>query len=130
MNKDEALWQAFAKTIKPLSKKKRQESLKVSLPPRLKVRRAESPLLSYTLDLHGLTVNEAYKALKHFLMRHQHAHSKKVTVITGRGLFSPGAIKNEIEFWLDTPSFEDTIKSYTWKNGGGALDIELKKEKK
>lgn len=130
MNEDEALWQELAKTIRPLSDKKKAESLKASLPPRLRVRRAPMPELSYTLDLHGLTLEAAYSALKRFLKLHQTRESKQVTVITGKGLLSPGAIKNEIGLWLDTPAFQDTIRSYSWKHGGGALTLQLKKRKK
>lgn len=130
MNEDEAVWHELAKTIRPLSTKKQVESFKASLPPRLRVRRAPAAELSYILDLHGLTLEGAYTALKHFLNQHQNRRSRQVTVITGKGLLSPGAIKNEIELWLDTPVFQEVIKSYSWKNDGGALDIQLKKRKK
>lgn len=130
MHEDESLWQELASTVKPLSKKKKGESIKASLPPRLHVRRAQAPMITYSLDLHGFTLEMAYNALKRFIYLHHNIGSKKVTIITGRGLLSPGAIKSEIELWLDTPAFQDTIKCYVWKNGGGAMDLELKKRKK
>lgn len=130
MNEDEALWQEFAKTIRPLSGEKQAKNFKASLPPRLRVRRASAVELPYILDLHGFTLENAYTALKHFLNQHQNRQSKQVTVITGKGLLTPGAIKSEIELWLDTPVFQEIIKSYSWKNDGGALNIQLKKRKK
>ena len=84
-----------------------------------------------TLDLHGLTVEEAYQTLCRFITVHIKEGSKKITVITGKG--SPkkeGLIHHEIQNWLDTSFFLDKIREVRWLNGGGALEISLKRKKK
>ena len=127
---DLSLWEELKKTIVPLAKRGINAIAHKELPPRLRVRRVPAPEISYTLNLHGMTVAESYDAVKKFLVRHQNLGSKKVTVITGKGLKRVGAIKKEIILWFDTPVFKDKIASYSWKNDGGALDIVLKRIKK
>lgn len=127
---DLSLWEELKKTIVPLDKRGISTIAYKELPPRLRVRRVPAPEISYILNLHGMTVAESYDAVKKFLIRHQNLGSKKVTVITGKGLKRVGAIKKEIILWFDTPVFKDKIASYSWKNDGGALDIVLKRIKK
>lgn len=86
--------------------------------------------LPYTLDLHGLTVQEAYKALCRFTDHHFERGTHYIHVITGRGLNVTGAIKKEILLWLDTPFFTHRISSFQWTNCEGALKIDIKKRKK
>ena len=83
------------------------------------------------LDLHGLTVEDAYQTLRRFFMVHLRENSKVITIITGKG--SPekeGLIHHEIQNWLDTPFFKQNINEIRWLNGGGALEIRLKRNKK
>ncbi len=127
---DLSLWEDLKKTITPLTHKGVQLLFHKELPPRLRVHRIPSGTISYTLNLHGLSVAESYEAVKRFIVRHQNLGSKKVTIITGKGLKRVGAIKKEIVLWFDTPVFQDKIVSYTWKNDGGALDVVLKRIKK
>ena len=86
--------------------------------------------ISYVLDLHGYTVQEAYDKLIDFLTRHYTKHTKYITVITGKGNISKeGLIHSEIVDWLDTNILKQYIKSYEWTNDSGALKIYLKREK-
>lgn len=127
---DFSLWEEIKKTITPLTGKRVARLFHKEVPQRLRVRRIPAPELSYTLNLHGLTVADSYEAVKKFIIRHQNLGSKKITIITGKGLKRVGAIKKEIVLWFDTPVFKDKIASYSWKNDGGALDIVLKRIKK
>ena len=125
---DFSLWEELKKTIIPL--KGMKFFTHKDLPPRLNVRRAPPQDISYVLNLHGFTVTQSYDMVKKFITRHQNLGSRKVTIITGKGLKRVGAIKQEIVLWFDTPIFKDKIASFTWKNDGGALDIILKRIKK
>ena len=127
---DFSLWDEIKKTIKPLTGKGIVHLFHKEVPPRLRVRRIPAPEISYSLNLHGMTVANSYEAVKKFIIRHQSLGSKKITIITGKGLKRVGAIKKEIVLWFDTPVFKDKIASYTWKNDGGALDVVLKRIKK
>ena len=126
---DISLWESIKRTLRPLSLNKAIEPH--PMPKRLKVHPVPERTLMMTLDLHGLTVEEAYQTLRRFLMVHQRENSKVVTIITGKG--SPkkeGLIHHEIQNWLDTPFFKSKINEMRWLNGGGALEIRLKRNKK
>ena len=127
---DLSLWHELKKTITPLAGKGVHWLAKKDIPPRLRVRRISTPILSYALNLHGYTIAEAYEATKKFFIHHQNMGSKKITIITGKGLKQIGAIKKEIPLWFETPFFREKIISFSWKNDGGALDIILKRIKK
>ncbi len=126
---DISLWESIKRTLRPLSLNKAIEPH--PMPKRLKVHPVPERTLMMTLDLHGLTVEEAYQTLRRFLMVHQRENSKVVAIITGKG--SPkkeGLIHHEIQNWLDTPFFKSKINEMRWLNGGGALEIRLKRNKK
>ena len=121
-------WECFVQTIKPL--KGKAERYMDSVPPRLIVHKAPPKTLLYELDLHGLTVEEAYHSVKRFLALHWQNESHQITVITGKGIKGTGKIKNEIVFWLETPFFKDKIREMQWLNDGGVIRITLKRRKK
>lgn len=72
------------------------------------------------LDLHGLTVQDAYDRTRAFL---SHSSASVVTVITGRS----GIIRAEFPHWLD--GFPE-VASFGEQNGGGAFRIVLRKKKR
>ena len=128
-DQDLILWENLKKTLKPLLKKTASEP--TPFPKRLHVYAPPPRELLYTLDLHGLTVEDAYRVLRKFLTLHMRNQSKLITIITGKG--SPakeGLIHKEIQNWLDTPFFKEQILDYRWLNGGGALELHLKRGKK
>ena len=126
---DLSLWETIKKTIKPLSKNKAVEPM--PFPKRLRVHAAPARTLMHTLDLHGLTVEEAYQMLCRFITVHMRENSKTIVVITGKGTKEKeGLIHKEIKNWLETPSFSEKINQVRWLNGGGALEIILKRKKK
>ena len=123
-----SLWESIKRTLTPLFRNRVQEP--VPFPKRLRVHAAPKRELLSVLDLHGLTVEQAYQTLRQFLVLHVRARSKTFTVITGKGSKTrEGLIHHEMAGWLDTPFFKNKIRSYEWLNGGGAIKILLKKEK-
>lgn len=120
-------WFELIKTVKPLSKAEKQQS---DVPPRLRVYGAPMRLLQNTLDLHGLTVQEAYNTVRRFFCLHHQAQTKIISIITGKGIQGTGLIKKEILFWLETPFFKDKVHSFKWINEGGTLEIQLKRKKR
>ncbi|MBI3073506.1 MAG: Smr/MutS family protein [Deltaproteobacteria bacterium] len=65
--------------------------------------RAGDYAIQSTLDLHGLTRDEARKAVAIFIDRERAAHRRSVLIIHGRGLHSKDHIpvlKDEVKVWL------------------------------
>lgn len=69
-----------------------------------------------TLDLHGMTVQEAYGAVRQFLSTTSH---KDVTIITGLS----GQIREEFPEWI---ALHGRVRHSTILNGGGAFHLRLK----
>lgn len=128
-NTDLSLWESIKKTLRPLKKNRATEP--VPFPKRLKVHAAPARELMSVLDLHGLTVEEAYRTVCRFITLHVRENTKYITLITGKGTKDKeGRIHQEIAGWLETPFFKEKINQVRWLNGGGALEIMLKRKKK
>lgn len=126
---DLSLWENIKRTLRPL--KKNRATAPVPFPKRLKVHAAPARELMSVLDLHGLTVEEAYHTVCHFITLHVRENTKYITLITGKGTKDKeGRIHQEITGWLETPFFKEKINQVRWLNGGGALEIMLKRKKK
>lgn len=126
---DYAYWSMFITSIKPLKRKKGVETVKKIPKERLKIKPKAQREVSFCLDLHGLTLQEAHETVLKFLTLHFSLASKSVLIITGKGLKGEGKIKKEIEFWLETKEFKEKILKYQIENGGGAIRIYLKKQR-
>ena len=126
---DLAYWSAFISSIKPLKTKKGIEKVKPVLKERLKIKPRPEKKLSFILDLHGLTLQEAHVTVLKFITLHFSLSSKSILIITGKGLKGEGKIKKEISLWLETPKFKEKISKYEMENEGGAIRVYLKKEK-
>ena len=126
---DLSLWENIKRTLRPL--KKNRATVPVPFPKRLKVHAAPARELMSVLDLHGLTVEEAYRTVCRFITLHVRENTKYSTLITGKGTKDKeGRIHQEITGWLETPFFKEKINQVRWLNGGGALEIMLKRKKK
>jgi DNA-nicking Smr family endonuclease len=79
------------------------------------------------LDLHGLTLNSAYEAVRQFLGNCSARGMKCVVIITGKGRGGSGTINSELPSWLNSPELRGKIISFTHaaaKDGGrGAFYI-------
>lgn len=126
---DFSFWEELKKTITPLKKAKMGRFLKRTLPIRLSIRR-NPPELLHTLDLHGFTVEEAYRIFLSFVQTHLEHGSKSITVITGKGISGQGLIHKEMPLWLENKKIADKIREIHWKHDGGCVEILFKKVKK
>ena len=120
---DEDVWEEVKKTVKPVKRKVMRD-----LPKRLRVVRGAQESQKTILDLHGLTVQEAFESTNSFIKKARRAGLKEITIITGRGTTGKALIKNEFEGWLDNPTLSPHIRQHTWQNRGGAVKIALKKK--
>lgn len=73
-----------------------------------------------TLDLHGLTVQEAFLVVRDHIENGALLGYKVLTIISGKS----GQINIEMPRWADRIS---AVRSITPKNGGGAWEVCLKK---
>ena len=117
------LWDELKKTVQPLDFGMAEQEL----PPRLRVRRAPSKQIEYVLDLHQMTLQQAYQKTLQFIEKHHKIGSKKIQIITGKGREGKGLIRLEFSGWLDTNCFKRCIRTKKWTNDGGAVDLWLKK---
>lgn len=97
-----------------------------------RLRRGRMPIEG-RIDLHGMTQEQAYRALASFLPRMRRAGARCVLVITGRGLRSGGVLRQMVPRWLDTPGLREMV--LTWapariEHGGeGALYVLLRRRR-
>ena len=122
MKKDNELWEEIKQNIQPLNKTKirwerRFYPLSVT----------QNSSASYQLDLHGMTLQQAFEQTMHFIDFHFQKQTKQIQVICGKGIGNSGAIKKELAFWLEQK--KDQIASFTWQNDGGAVCIYLRRKK-
>jgi DNA-nicking Smr family endonuclease len=89
--------------------------------------------LSHEIDLHGMTQNEAEKALNAFLSEALHQHIRQISIVHGRGNHSKGKsiLKNTVYQWLEHGEFSSSILVVTpaTQSKGGACNILLRKSK-
>lgn len=96
-----------------------------------------------TLDLHGMTQDQAHDALGAFIIRAWHRQNRCILVITGKGGpklstesetdRAPGILRRRVPGWLDAPTLNPYVLRYVQavpKDGGaGALYVYLRKNK-
>ena len=88
------------------------------------------------IDLHGLTVDEAYETLNQYIKRNFNQNKLYHIIVTGLGNksngsdFFTGKIRKHFPFWLETEEFQKYIKSYSpckiHHGGLGAFYVKLK----
>ncbi|MDH5749586.1 MAG: Smr/MutS family protein, partial [Rhodospirillales bacterium] len=88
------------------------------------------------LDLHGMTQDQAHRALANFLARAQDKGQRQVLIITGKGLQRDGTIgilRAAVPRWLNEAPNRERVLGYTPaqpRDGGeGALYLRLRKRK-
>ncbi len=86
------------------------------------------------IDLHGLTQEQAHRALHAFLLGSRDAGRRAVMVITGKGRGSgEGVLRDAVPRWLNEASIRPMIRAFSHaapKDGGeGALYVLLKRRK-
>lgn len=85
------------------------------------------------IDLHGMTQDEAHRALSEFLRDSFSAGRRTVLAITGKGAGGEGVLRSAVPKWLNEASNREMIRGFNHaapKHGGaGALYILLKRQK-
>jgi DNA-nicking Smr family endonuclease len=83
------------------------------------------------LDLHGLTQAEAHQALARFIAGSRAAGRRCVLVITGRGRFSGGVLKEAVPRWLNDAMMRRHLLAIApaqpQHGGSGALYVLLRR---
>ncbi|MCW9033050.1 MAG: Smr/MutS family protein [Rhodospirillales bacterium] len=97
-----------------------------------KLRRGKVPIEG-RLDLHGMTQNEAHRALDRFLDGAVNKGKRCVTIITGKGFQGEGVLRTQVPRWLNHTPNREKIISFTYgtpsQGGTGALVVMLRKKK-
>ncbi len=90
-----------------------------------------------SLDLHGFTVNQAWAALKRFILFSFNRRRRCVIVVTGKGWMSKdgiGVLRTHLPKWLNSPELSPYILGFSYaqnKDGGdGAFYVMIKKNRK
>ena len=96
-----------------------------------KLRQGKNPI-EYSLDLHGLTIDQARQALLEFLGECETANLRNVIIVHGQGNGSKGkaVIKAMLNRWLPQAEMVLAFHSALPRDGGnGAVYVLLKKPK-
>jgi DNA-nicking Smr family endonuclease len=86
-----------------------------------------------SLDLHGLTQDEARQALTRFLLAAQADGSRAAVVVTGRGVRGDGVLRRRAPEWLAEPHLRDVVagvaEAHRRHGGDGAVYVALKRRR-
>ena len=113
-----------------------------AIEPNLKRRlaRGHEPI-DATLDLHGMTQDQARSALERFVSARAARGDRTLLVITGKGikktgylqLEQKGVLREMVPLWLNAPQFAPLIAgidpAHQAHGGGGALYVRLKRKR-
>lgn len=79
--------------------------------------------LKTVLDLHGMTLQQAFCAVNQFILNHSITGSKKITIITGKS----GPILKEFPSWISQNNYVRSINPVVdKKNQIGSFQVILK----
>ncbi|MBV9824769.1 MAG: Smr/MutS family protein [Alphaproteobacteria bacterium] len=87
-----------------------------------RLRRGRYPIEA-RLDLHGMTQDEAHRAVSRFVATSRVLGRRCVLVITGHGRMSGGVLKSAVPRWLNEPSLRHELLAVTAaqpRDGGSA----------
>lgn len=95
-----------------------------------RLRRGRHPLEA-RLDLHGMTQEQAHRALLHFIPAARAAGHRCVLVITGRGSAGGGVLRQAVPRWLEEPGLRPHLLAVAparpRDGGSGALYLLLRR---
>ena len=93
------------------------------------------------LDLHGLTVDEAFGAVRQFIFSAFNQNKRAVLIVTGKGLPHPdqdefdakGTLKQQVPLWLKSEELSPIILTFIHPSaklgGSGALYILMRRKR-
>jgi DNA-nicking Smr family endonuclease len=91
------------------------------------VARSDYPVMPKKLDLHGFTIQRAFKATNEFLENHLALRSKFITIVCGKG----GKIAEELPHWCNSKSYISSCSPIMDSRGEfGAYLITFKSKRK
>jgi len=97
-----------------------------------RVKRGRYPI-SGRLDLHGLTQEEAYRALSEFVAGSRAAGKRCLLIITGHGRMSGGILRYAVPRWLAEPRLKKdvlaTAPARPQHGASGALYVLLRRDR-
>lgn len=83
------------------------------------------------IDLHGMTQDQAHRALLRFLAISHGAGDRMVLVITGKGRMSEGILRQMVPVWLREPALSIYVSAFRSAHithgGEGALYVRLRR---
>jgi DNA-nicking Smr family endonuclease len=127
---DHALWRAATAGSRPVGRHAAQGVDKTPSLGRPRHRVALPAPARRTLDLHGLTLAEAHRAVIDAVMRAHAAGVRTLHVVTGKS----GRIRGEIRHWLDAANVRVMIGGVSaaarHRGGDGALEIAVKRPRR
>ncbi len=98
-----------------------------------RLRRGQMPIEG-TLDLHGMTQEQAFAALERFLAERQQRGARCLLVVTGRGLRVGGVLRRKLPQWLESPALRERVITYVQariEHGGeGAFYLLLRRRRR
>lgn len=117
-NDDLKLWHAVIETVTPLD----YTSSDVTSSQPCNVRSySDKGTIATTHDLHGLTIEAAYRFLIGVIIALNEHEIKSVRIITGKS----GAIRSEFPLWMNTPVFLMKIRRFRLEDTDGSFILDL-----
>ena len=113
---DQAIWSQVTKDVRPLGQAPVAPSEGL---PCITVSEPRSPVYSPRMDLHGVTVHEAFGMVQDHIYQGAQNGYKRLTIITGRS----GQINQELPRWLERNSY---VRSVTQLPNGGSWEVTIK----
>lgn len=127
------LWAAATRGAKPLKGKTKVKAPADTKPrpePKPLQRIVRKPDFDTRIDLHGLTLAQAHRALEQFIVDAAADGARRVLVVTGKGA-GRASIRGEIAHWLETPRLRAVVSGMTTaerhQGGEGAIAIQLRR---
>jgi len=73
------------------------------------------------LDLHGMTAQHAFHALREFLRAAHADRLRCVEIVTGRGGPDGGVLRRELPFWLNRPDIRPLVLAASHPHTSSAM---------
>ncbi len=137
------LWHRVVETVKaysvdklvtkgatPVKSKPAKKKVGTALRNSSTVKAAKVQRVDAKIDLHGMTQDEAFSALKDFIPSCVSRNKKAAFIVTGKGKDSSGVLKRMVPLWLESSQFKKHIRSVSvatpQQGGSGRLYVVFK----
>lgn len=91
------------------------------------------PKVEASLDLHGMTQDQAHRKVIAFLETQQARGARHVEIVTGKGRDGAGVLRTSLPNWLNMPALRPLISAIAHarpeKGGEGALHVLLRRHR-